>query len=484
MHRSYDGDQKHVFFQGEDLSALPAVQQSVIRGIRRIEQEITPETTGEKVKAMVAEAFPPEDLFDDDVAAYPILYQELCAWLNARGADLGSHSSGHVIYLLANRLYTDEEDRGEANYLASQLLQQYALRGGAGRAARGDAAAPSQASAAGQPTPFDSLADLVEERYGGDADKFSGAPDQAVHEYIADYQRVCFDYRLTHAQRLQYMHNIFAGEAKQFYDIHVEGDVVTFAEAVQKLNDEYNSPARQEAVKWELASLRVSILVAKGQTEKAALTSVHQKISKLAPQLPPSHRGDAHKIDFLHHAVVGMPWAFQSLCRIATSGLSFSQLYDELSLALQLHEEARAANAKDESVLSMTEPSRSSRSILLSRQDVYTNPSRIVGAAHPQGRAGGSSSTDRPSVWFDPPTAASCFNCDHPSHTIRQCPQPIQAVKVAQRKLASIERSSGSCMTAATVLFQLCEQLDGPPFDEGCVRAGNHGVMAAGVHHW
>jgi len=484
MYGSYDGHQQRVFLQGVSLSVLPDAQQRVIRGIRRIEQEITPETTGEKVKAMMADAFPPEHLFDADVADHPIMYQELCVWLCARGADLGSHSSGHLIYLLADGLYAGEEDRGEANYLARQLLQRRAICSDAGRAARGDAAAPPHASAAGQPTPIDSLADLVEERYSGDARKFSGARDEAVHEYIADYQRVCCEYGLTHAQCLQCMHNMFAGEAKRFYDIHVEGAVVTFAEAVQKLNDEYNSPARQAAVKWELASLRVSILVAKGQTEMAALTSVHQTISKLAPQLPPSHRGDAHLVDFLHRAVVGMPWAFQPLCRIATNGLSFSQLHGELSLTLQLHEEARAANTKNESMLRMAASSRLSRSILLSRQGLYARPSRVFDATHHQGRAGGSSSTGRPSVWFDPLTAASCFNCDQPSHTIRQCPQPIQAVKAAQRKLASIDENSGSRITAATVLFQLCEQLDGPPFDGGCVRAGNYVVMGAGAHHW
>jgi len=122
MYGSYDGHQQRVFLQGVSLSVLPDAQQRVIRGIRRIEQMITPETTGEKVKAMMADAFPPEHLFDADVAAHPIMYQELCAWLSARGADLGSHSSGHLIYLLADGLYAGEEDRGEANYLARQLL--------------------------------------------------------------------------------------------------------------------------------------------------------------------------------------------------------------------------------------------------------------------------------------------------------------------------------------------------------------------------
>lgn len=63
-----------------------------------------------------------------------------------------------------------------------------------------------------------------------------------------------------------------------------------------------------------------------GKSEMEALVAVYTSIVKLAPHLPVTHRGDAHKLEFLRSAVVGRVWAVEPLSSIATNGLSFQQL--------------------------------------------------------------------------------------------------------------------------------------------------------------
>eukprot|EP00170_Pyropia_yezoensis_P002974 contig_12489_g2981 len=70
---------------------------------------------------------------------------------------------------------------------------------------------------------------------------------------------------------------------------------------------EYNSTVRQNRVKNYLAGYRMSLLLNDGVTEAAALEQTFKTITKLAPQVPRSHQGDAHKVEFMRNAVVGSP---------------------------------------------------------------------------------------------------------------------------------------------------------------------------------
>lgn len=57
-------------------------------------------------------------------------------------------------------------------------------------------------------------------------------------------------------------------------------------------------------------------------------------IPKMARQVRSSHHGEAHRIEFLHKAVVGYEWAEEPIIRNAAHGLSFQQLYAELEAKL------------------------------------------------------------------------------------------------------------------------------------------------------
>lgn len=62
-------------------------------------------------------------------------------------------------------------------------------------------------------------------------------------------------------------------------------------------------------------------------------------------KVPKTHRGSAHKTEFLRNAVVDHPSAREASGHIATAILSFQQLYSELKIASQLDCESAAASS-------------------------------------------------------------------------------------------------------------------------------------------
>lgn len=65
----------------------------------------------------------------------------------------------------------------------------------------------------------------------------------------------------------------------------------------------------------------------------------------MSRQVQESHRGDAHKIEFLCYALVDYAWVKEPLSSVATGGLSLQQLSAELKIAVQLERESAAAAA-------------------------------------------------------------------------------------------------------------------------------------------
>ena len=110
---------------------------------------------------------------------------------------------------------------------------------------------------------------------------------------------------------------------------------------------EYNSPVRKDRCKNYLSYLRLAKFVNEGLELSAALEKTYKVIMKLAPQVPLSHRGETHKVEFLRNAAVGYDWATEPLSRIATHNLTFQGLYGELDSALHLDKEGKIARVRD-----------------------------------------------------------------------------------------------------------------------------------------
>lgn len=436
-----------------DPAMLSVEQMGFISSVRMLEAEVRESTlSGEQVKAAVADLFPPAVLFGTDIATLPYAHRELRKWLDGHGANLQQHSSHRVIMTLATSLYVDPEDRVAANQLASDLVA-------AGRRVGASAVASQPSSPArrgdASSTAGDRTAHNIAMRFRDASSKFSGNLGEAWMEYVAEYQQVARDYDLSQEQRFQYMHNILSGDAKRFYLDKVQSYATSFSQAVDMVSTEYNSIVRQNRVKNYLVGYRMSTLLSDGVTEAAALEQTYKTITKLAPQVPRSHQGDAHKVEFLRNAVVGSPWATEPLSRIATHGLTFQQLYGELEAALHLHKEARLAVAHASASGHRPTATQDVPGILFTGQGRYARPSRGMAAGRVKRTAAPSRSSG-----VDPLSIMGCFNCDDAGHTMKDCPRPIDASKAAQRRLEYYSKKDSGKASAATVLFQLCTQLD------------------------
>lgn len=124
-------------------------------------------------------------------------------------------------------------------------------------------------------------------------------------DFVAGHQLVARDYRLNNAQKKQYLHNLLRDDAKHFYLDRIDNRVTLYSEAVRLIDAEYYSIVRQNRVKNYLCSLRLASFTRKGQGELAALGNVYKLITKLPNQVPLSHRGETHRIEFLRNATVG-----------------------------------------------------------------------------------------------------------------------------------------------------------------------------------
>ena len=183
----------------------------------------------------------------------------------------------------------------------------------------------------------------------------------------------------------------------------------TFNHAVDLIGREYNSTVRQNRVKNVLSTLRLQDQLDETGDAGEALTKVYKIITKLAPQVPMSHRGGAHKIEFLRNAVIGCEWATEPLSRISTHGLTFQQLYGELEAAHQMSKEARLAilrdNVRSRSLKPDEDESKFS-GIKFSGQGRYAYRHNGKGSRASQRQA------KRP---FDPLQVMGCFNCGDPT---------------------------------------------------------------------
>jgi len=208
-----------LFMASADLTVLSPVQRGFVQSIRALDVEARDiPLTGAQLKAAVADEFPPGVLFGPDLEALPLALRELRRWLDSHGAALGTHPSHRVPPLLAASLYSDADN----TVAAKEIVRVQLAAGRRANAAATTDDSPSASghtggsSSAGGTNPPDRLAHNVAMRFKDKSAKFSGGPGEAWMEYVADYQHVSREYNLTGSQRLQFMHNLLAGDAKRF----------------------------------------------------------------------------------------------------------------------------------------------------------------------------------------------------------------------------------------------------------------------------
>lgn len=458
----------------ETLGALTSQQKGFIASIRAIEQDAG--LTGINLKRAVADMFPPASLFAKEICDLPAVWKELRDFLDRRGANLQQHSSHRVINTLAHGLYEEPEDTQAAIDIAKEIvaagrrprhdLNRYASHS----SSSGTVAPQMNQSASPHGTSAEKLAHNVAMRLRDNEKKFSGELGDSWMEFVDEYLQMSRDYNLSPAQKLQYLHNLLRGYAKRFYLDKVDGYATSFQQAVQMLELEYNSAVRQTRVKNYLNSLRITSFTAEGTEVSAALSNLYKAIIKLSRQAPRSHQGDAHKVEFLRNAVVGMPWSSEPLSRVATHSLTFQQLYAELEAALQLDKESKLATLRDQVQIQrkVAIPEETLGIHYIGQGRYLNNPGTFRGrkpvkSARFNQRPTSSYSGEQRSRKspFDPLTVLGCFNCGG-NHLIKDCRKPLNVAKSAAGKLEYYARKAKHKPFAVhQVLADLCQQLDG-----------------------
>lgn len=332
----------YTFMRGltsDALTALTSAQKGFISSIRFL--EATPNLTRIHLKRTIADMFPSASLFRQEICDLLAVHIELRNFLDAKEANLEQNFSHRVVMTLAHGLYEEAEDTQAAVEMAREIIA-------AGHRQRPHA--PSSSSHAEQsPVPRTSgsfststekIAHNVSMRMKENDKTFSGDFGESWMEYVDDYLQVSRDYNLTPSQRLQFLHNLLRGDAKRYYFDKIDGYETSFQQAIQMFEEEHNSAVRQTRVENYLNSLRVTAFAAEGKETSAAQALNYKSIIKFSRLAPRSHQGDAHKVEFLRNAVVGMSWSSEPLNRVATRQLTFQQLYSELEAVLQLDKES------------------------------------------------------------------------------------------------------------------------------------------------
>lgn len=416
----------------EDLSLMSPRARGLIMTIRSLEN-----LTGPNLLAELHDILTPEMVFHADIAPWPNIWSEMRKFLAQRQVNLIVHERRRAVYTLANSIFPDENETRIALEMAHNLLST-----GQNRETR----APSDQQTHHHNADMtygsymkEKAAHNVAMRLKDYEQKFSGDLGQCWQDFVDNYEQISEDYNLNEEQKLQYLHNLMSKDAHRFYLEKVKPNAKTYVDAVIMIDKEYNSVVRQTRVKNHLSSLRLATYITSEVDTAAALAIVYKRILSMSRQVPPSHRGDAHKIEFLRAAVIGNDWATEPLSRIATNNLSFQSLYAELEIAVQLNRESKAAMARDNA----------------NDNSKTTSSPHIVNFSG-QGKAYGQRYNKK---FKKGSKTRACFNCNSTDHLVRDCPHPVNYTKAAVNRIKSLQ--DGKHRNAVhLVLAHLCSELD------------------------
>lgn len=251
------------------------MQRGIVLAVRGLEGDITAETPAAAVKAMVAETPPPKDLCQVELAQLPSFYKDIRAWLVSHGVTMGPHPSRRITHIVSEYLYDDSDDKTLAHDMVRMILDNKmriqhdaplpaAPPVAPAVGAVGAAATPACITELANPTTR-ILTRQLSSRYRHDDQKFCGGEDKAFHEVVAGYQQLMRSLVADHDQKMELIYLVLGGEAKSFDDEKVEGQVVTFAEAVDLIGEKFNPEITQTQTYNKLGLLRVNQCVRQGR---------------------------------------------------------------------------------------------------------------------------------------------------------------------------------------------------------------------------
>jgi len=220
------------------------------------------------------------------------------------------------------------------------------------------------------------------------------------------------DYKLTQNQRLQFLHNLFKGEALRYYSRNIRPRAQVYGEAISLMSKHFNTLAKQQRVKANLSNLKLSTFTEKeGGCTRKGLANLHSYIANRTPMCPPNSRHESNQVDFLRTAVLEYEWASLILADI-NENTEYEVLYEKLAAALQVQSERDAKNASDKL---QGKSNDSKKPTIYYVQPRYAK--KVTKTLFP------GNDRDR-----------SCWNCGIPGHRFTKCRKPINTAQIAARK--------------------------------------------------
>jgi hypothetical protein len=211
----------------------------------------------EEGKAVIADTirdtFPPELLYHPDVLAGPTtLYHVIrgvFVLLSRPFSQVRINGIPSRVSLGVTRQIYEDEDAELALTLAESFYRSTLFQNQpTGHNQNVGGSKPSQ--------PSHDVGHRLGQRYSKFENKFAGGDSEDIILSLREYDRSADDFQATSEQRLQFLHNIFHGEAKRFYLDHVDG-AVTFEDAKGQLISHFCSKSRQVRAQQILETLRV-----------------------------------------------------------------------------------------------------------------------------------------------------------------------------------------------------------------------------------
>jgi hypothetical protein len=371
------------------------------------DQAMTPSLALERIR----DDLPPSTLFHSDCLQYPPLYRTLRDILLRLGINIESESDNQRLSLKVALTVYAAVPSDLALAKSKQLFHDKVEAGPVGDDEQVESTAQSVGPGTSHADPR--TAHNVSMRMKDY--QYSGAMTESLIETIHLYSRVSMDYDLNPASRLKLFHNAFRGEALRFYDSKVASSCSTFVEATLRMTEQFNSKTRQAKAKATLNQLRLDQIRAdKGISTLDALEKVREQISILSPQCPAGFSSDAHQADALLNAVLGEPWASETLKRHGANPASFQSLFQALESALVFDMAEKESAAPSILFGEKSVGTRTNFSALSPSQDRYAIPRNPLSKSSLGKSASGNRSNRAGN--------SSCFGCGKTDHWLKDCP--------------------------------------------------------------
>ena len=111
----------------------------------------------------------------------------------------------------------------------------------------------------------------IGKRFHNKDSNYSGADNENIMDFIVQYDLVSWDFHQSQFEKLQYVHNLFRGEALRYYYAEIEPLGSNYANIIAKMKSQFNLISKEQCVKAELSgsSLQGEVEKSEGNRRKA-----------------------------------------------------------------------------------------------------------------------------------------------------------------------------------------------------------------------